>query len=260
MPENNEALELVSKSNWTSKALLYLKNVFITEYDLKSGGLSIIKENRLLNDDVITKLDALEKRNRNVVIGKLQLKYPDLSAKMVEGFTDARKKFVETNGIRADQILSIKKDAIFIINPSGIKEQITDNLLFRAKNTYTSYLNIGRKEFYYSPSLEFLDVKGLPDETVEKQKAFILSDMRTFMRQAEKITTPEMFASLREYQGRYLKRELPIETYRNLETGKFEFDGYESDETDQSEIESVDIKGNYLNYVLPMIRQILLLD
>jgi hypothetical protein len=260
MLENQDAIDLVEKSNWTSKALLYLKNVFITEYDLKSGGLSVIKENSLLNNDVIEKLSSMEKEKRNIIIGKLQIKYPDLSAKMVEGFASARKTFVDKNNIKADQILSIKKDALFLINPKGIIEQVTPNLLFRAKNTYTSYLNINRKEFYYSPSLEFLEVKGIPDEIVQKQNEYLLKDMLRFMRQAEKITAPVLFSSLREYQSKYLKRELPTETYRNLENGKFSFDGYDMDEIDAEDIENVDISKNYTEYVLPMIRQLLLLD
>ena len=82
------------KSNYTNKNILYLKNVSITEYDLKSGGFNVIREFKLLPEDKIKLLETYEKDKRNIVIGKIQAKSSKLSKEMVEGFGKARAKFV----------------------------------------------------------------------------------------------------------------------------------------------------------------------
>jgi hypothetical protein len=255
-----EAEQLVEKSNWTSKALVYLKNVKITEYDLKDGGLSVITEYNLLTPDVIAKLKAIEKEKRNIVIGKLQAKYPKLSEEMVVGFKEARKAFVIRNSISSDKILSIKKDALFIINGINVQEQITPNLLFRGKNMYSSYLNLNKREFYFSPFNQDLDIKGLSEDVISKQSEYLLKSIKTFMRLAEKVQKDVLFDTLKDFQAKYLSKELDPEYYRNLDTGKFLFGEYEMDECFADWKGTLDISYNYINYVLPMIKQLLLLN
>lgn len=251
-------IDLKSKSNWTNKNIQYLKNILISEYDLRAGGLSVIKENHLLKQEQIDKLSEMDKIKRNIIIGKLQAKSQTLTKEMVEGFGDARAKFANLNNLKEDDILSIKKDALFLINKPSLQTTVSNNLTFVCKNTYSSYINISNKEFYFSILTRQLDVKGISEECKKMQEKFLLNDIAKILAQSEKISKEQIFTNLKKYRSDYLNRKLPIETYRNLETGLFTLeDGYEMDTVDDSFIDQVDIAYNYIYYILPLIKIIL---
>lgn len=250
-------MDIKTKSNWINPDYVYWKNVQIVEYDIKDGGLSIIKENKLLDQPLIDKLISQEKEIRNINIGKIQAKDKDLSKNMVEGFGDARERFVNNNNIAEVNILSVKKDAIFLINPKNINGIISENIEFRKKETYTSYLYINRKEFLYSAKTKGLTIKGFTQESKEYQKNFLLKDIKKFMRQAESVEPEVLFKSLKTYRENYLNKKLPTETYRNLDTGMYLIDGYEMSECDDSYIDKLDISYNYITYILPIIRELI---
>lgn len=250
-------MNVIEHSNWTNKKIEYIKNVNITEYDLQDGGLSVIKEYKLLNDKYINQLVTMEKEKRNIVIGKLQAKLRNLSSNMVLGFGKARQLFVDTNNILDDDILSIKKDAMFIINRHHIITKISENLNFRIKNAYSSYINLNRKEFFWSSILRELIVKGLSDEVKELQKDFLLKNIGQFLNQSEKIQKEQLYENLKKYRSDYLNRKLPIETYRNLDTGLYTIDDFEINTADNEYIEMVDISYNFINYINPLIQRLM---
>lgn len=249
-------INVLLKSNWTNKEIKYLKNVSIVEYDLQSGGLNIIKQFKLLPQEKINQLESFDKEKRNIAVGKLQIKDKDFSKKLVECFGTARSMFIEKNNIPDTQILSIKKDAIFLINCFNINGKVSEFLNFRNKNRYSSYMRINEKEFYFSADKD-LDVKGLSEEAYDYQKDFLLADIKMFLNQNEKITPDILFNNLVEYRRKYLNKELPLETYRNLDTGVFEFDNFSLKEIDESLKDNLDISYNYKNYLMPFFQIIM---
>ena len=147
---------------------------------------------------------------------------------------------------------------MFLINCYNVNGQVSDNLLFRPKNTYSSYMYINRKEFYFTSKTRQLDTKGFSEEVRNKQADYIFKDFSKFMLLSEKGDEKKLMDALALYQTMYLNKELPVETYRNLDTGMFEYGGqFEMDTIDEDYIEDVDVSYNYMTYVLPMI-QILL--
>lgn len=65
-------MSISSKANYTSKEILFVYNSRIDEYDMKSAGFSIIKQNNLLPAETIHQLERLDKQTRNIEIGKLR--------------------------------------------------------------------------------------------------------------------------------------------------------------------------------------------
>lgn len=251
---------VLEKSNWTNKEIKYIKNVTITEYDMKDGGMSIIKEYKLLPDEKIKELDSLEKEEKNIRIGKIQAKSKDLTKNMVQSFGKARELFVTKNNIPDDCILSIKKDALFIVNWPVKATQISENINFRPKHKYSSYMILNNKEFYFSFS--GLTVKGFSEENLESQEKYLLSDISNFLNQAEKIQPDLIFNNLKKYSSKYLNKELPIETYRNIDTNEFDIHSeyigdYSMKDIDESFLSDLDISHNYMYYILPMIKNIM---
>lgn len=222
----------------------YLFNTDIFEYDMKDAGFSLIKEFNLLDKSTIDKLSKQDKNTRKVNIGKIQKNNPELVKSLNNAFKEARRLFFEANQIENNDLISIKKDAIFICKLCKFQE-FGKNINFRPKNSYTSYINIGRRiEFYYNS--DKLDVKGLSDENYEKHKDYLIKFISQFIKSVEsgnKIATIKM---LRNFIDSYKWKELDIGYYRTFDNksvfkvieGDIEFDRYQN-------VDELDITYNF---------------
>lgn len=250
-------MSIIERSNWTNPNIDYLENAHIIEYDMKSGGLSVIKEFGLLDDKYIDKLENMDKQHRDIVMGKMQILIPGMAKKLVEGFTKARQMFAAANNIDERKILSIKKDALFMVDSDIKTVQVTPNILFRPKNQYSSYANLNGKELYYSELKPNLDLKGFSEDVKNLQQNYLFKDFRRLMKQREILAADTMFDVLQNYRKSYLERYLDINNYRNLDSGNFDMPGFSSDSADETMLETLNISHNYIYYVLPFITNIL---
>lgn len=249
---DKSAVALAEKTSYTNKEIKYLRNVEISEWDIKSAGLSVLKYRKLVPDEMIKEFEAMDKKTRTIKEGLLQKKNPEIAREILETLAKARQAFIAANGIPEKAILSIKKDALFLIDQHPTVSKIKE-FEFRQKNIYTSYLNIGGKEFYYSSKTDGLDVKGLSEETRIAQKDYLLNDIRNFMKMGEKLDGTQMFNALKSYRAKYLNRKLPLETYGNMnDDGLFRIGDYSLKVCGPNELEHIDITQNYINYLLPI--------
>jgi hypothetical protein len=247
---------IAEKTNYLNKEIVYLRNTVITEYDIKSAGFTVIKTKNLLPSEEILELESVEKLERNIRIGKRILQYPKISEEIINTLADIRKDFAVFNQLKEDDILSIKKDALFIIKKSPSTLNIK-GFEFRKKESYTSYLYLNKKEFYYSSITGKMDIKGLHEESKILHENFLLKDIKKFIEFGEKLTDVQMYNSLKSYRTKYLNRQLPVDTYRDIETGKFSMGDYQLDNISEDMLASVDISQNYINYILPLIQNMI---
>ena len=166
------------KTTWLNPMIEYLFNDEIIEYDIRDAGFSLIKEFKLLPSDKIMELERMGKGfNRHVAIGKLQRDDKEFSKALNDRFADARRTFINVNHISDNNIVSVKKDAIFLIGTvSKLKFGMVE---FDNKNSYTSYVrfsHINNLELYYHDN-EF-DVKGMSDSSVDKHRLWMLEFLR----------------------------------------------------------------------------------
>jgi len=245
------AQEIAEKTNYLNKDIVYLKNTNITEYDIASAGFTVIKFKKLLPEAEIAELEKVSKYERNVRIGKRIIQYPNISIEIIQTLEKARKAFVLVNEILPEEILTIKKDAIFLIKKVPTIFQIKE-FLFREKGNYTSYCYINKKEFYYSSTTETLDIKGFSQKVNEEQKEYLIKDIKNFLRLSEKITSDQMFSILKSYRAKYLNRELNKESYRDLDSGMFRIGDFSIDSISQENLADIDISQNYINYLVPL--------
>lgn len=251
------ASKLYERSLYLNPAIDYLFGRTIIEFDMKSAGLNLIKYYELLPDDTIMELERMEKSARNKKIGIIQRDDSVFKERLSKAFIDVRRMFFEYLMLEDDDVLSIKKDAIFLIDPT-IKDTIRfGNIAFIAKNQYTSYLYINRKEFYIDTINKRVDLKGISD--VSSHDDYLLSFFVKFASMNENSNRRDMIARyLVDFIRRYRSKELPIGYYRRLSQdnnyvvyqdsiGEY----IEIDET--TDIDNIDISYNYINYLVPLV-------
>jgi hypothetical protein len=248
-------MSISSKANYTSKEILFVYNSRIDEYDMKSAGFSIIKQNKLLPAETIRQLERLDKQTRNIEIGKLRGKDYALSKGMARGIRSTMEDFIKNNKIDDSSIISIKNDAVFILDT--IPSITTVNgINFVKKNSYTSFLNLNRVEFYYSENSS--DIKGLGPGIQSRQGPYLLNHIIQLIRTKESSSNSSIIKQCAEFDRKYLNKLLPIQYYEELSSQggyKISEDGNTTDMfytlPDEKMKPFIDITYNYLNYILP---------
>ena len=248
---------LYTKSLYLNKEIDYILNCEIREYDLKSAGLSISKQFNLLPKKTIFYLENMGKEARNVEMGMLQ-KDKGFAKALSEGFIEARKLFFEANDLEDYDVLSIKKDAIFIV-----KKQCTNNVIghleFRVKNEYLGYMLLNRNEFYYKNSSHPLDVKGLGKDCEYYHGDYMLDFIHDIFSLAIYAPRISLIKYLTDFISDYRNNRLAYGYYRHLDETNF-YDVIDDEsglmriiDVDDNEDVKLDITYNYFNYLVPIV-------
>lgn len=246
---------LYERHNYLDKNINYLCSREIYEYDMKSAGFNIIKYYKLLSDSKINELEKLHKKKRQIVIGLMLQKDKELSEKLNKGFQNARKMFFEANNLKEEDILSIKKDAIFTLKYCEITG--FGNIEFAVKNYYSSYFYLNKMEFYYNPKTG-IDVKGF-QKNAYLHKDYMLDFIGYFAKLLETADRPIVIKFLKDFIGYYKRKELDIGYYRELNSDSM----YKStirvfDDTLYfnyiGDYDKIDISYNYINYIVPLLQ------
>lgn len=227
----------------------------IIEYDIRSAGFSLIKKYNLLDKNKISYLEKLDKKSRHIQIGLFQKEDKKLNLLLNEKFTEIRKIFFESNNLLDDDILSIKKDAIYTLKSCNNTE--FGDVVFQPKNIYTSYYNINKFEFYSNKNK--LDLKGISDSRLEKHREYFLDFLHSFFNMMEISSKERVIKYLKEFSYYYKSEELDIRYYRELNRESyFRLKNYKLNNEGVGVDEILDknliyIGYNYINYVLPLI-------
>lgn len=251
---------LYRKHNYIDKTLTHIISASIKEYDIKSAGFNMLIAAKALPDKKIEELKAMPKKERNIKIGLMIRKDKNLGKIINDNLVEYRRRFMERNGIPDSNILSIKKDAIFLIN-QPVRSTRFDNVEFVMKNQYSSFYNLRDVEFYYSP--EHLHVKGLGKEVPKQHEKYMLRFLNKLFKQAEMATdTSVVCQTLSAFANDYRNRELKLGYYREMNSSSMykltspydasmEFLIPQAKKIDKP---NIDIRYNYMKYIVPLIR------
>lgn len=256
-------MNLYERDTWLNPDLEYLFGSKIIEYDMKSAGLSLSKEYKLLPDNILADLSTIQdKKERNIRIGLIQRNDAEYRKKLAESFKDARRRFFEANKLDKDSILSIKKDAFFLIDTICKTTEIGE-LKFVPKNTYTSYTHIGKLEFYYNTREWDVDIKGLGqgadlEKIKERHMKHMLDWMLQFARYMEvHMDVEELSAWAVRFIRKYRGRQLDVGYYRELsQLSTYDVDFPEGKmqmmDITPDMLEMTNIEYNYFNIIVPL--------
>ena len=214
------ARTVYTKHNYTRKDVTYIKNTTIIEYDMSNAGINILLTKGLLKQDFVDHLNKMDKLQKNITVGKILQKNPEWNKVMMEEFIAIRKYFMEINELTDDDILSIKKDAIFIIGKRVRNLKLTENYEFKEKNTYDTYLSIMNKEFYVSIDKGEYDVKGFSKKVLSLQEDYFID----FIITALVLDREDIFAKhehIKIFRTKFLNFELEPQFYIDLNEGGY---------------------------------------
>lgn len=257
--------KLYEKDRYLNKELTNLVDCDIIEYDIRQAGYNITKYYKLLPENQIEELSKLSKENKRIRLGLIQRNNKEYKEKLKEAFKNIRKEFFEANEITDNDVLAIKKDAIFLVKPCLTTK--FGNVRFIPKNRYSSYYNLNGLELYFSNKRQILDAKGINDEVLKRHEGFMLEFLKDIFTLNENDPTMEKSTKLlMEFSKEYKSMQLPIEFYREFnENSLFKTHLtmnneskilYISDISEDNEefIGEIDIRFNFINVIMPLVR------
>lgn len=205
---------------------LYLFNNYISHYsniintdlkcyDIKQANINILYDHHIIDDNLYNYLKSIRKIEREVFVGKMA-KNKEISAILENGFVEARKLLFEANNIEDYSVLSIKKDAVYLIEkPLTITK--FNSIDFRLSDEYTSFYRLKNLELYYNGKTDVLDVKGIGDETIETyHKNYFIMLLKAIFKLAENQSLETVLITVKKFITMYLNFELDLECYREF--------------------------------------------
>lgn len=226
---------------------------FIREYDISKANINVLLRSGVISKSQYDYYYNLDRMSRQIQIGLLQ-KDSKIAAALKEGITRAKKEFFMANDIQTYEVLSIKNDAIFLINKIPTITKF-DNIEFVCKNLYTSFYKLQNKEYYYLfdrvNGIENIDIKGMNKDLLELHKDHFLEFLLTVFNSAQTESIEDTLLLLKTFYTNYVNKKLDIGYYRRFDgESRFVFSPiskystFEASYLPESAINDIDISYN----------------
>ena len=206
---------------WTAD-LDALAGVQITEVDMADAGMTVVREERLLDAATVARLEALPKAERAVAVGRLSRdraaagRGASVSERITDGIRRRVEEMLELNEVPADRILSVKRDAVFVLGPPPGRLTLPGGAHFRLKSSYTAFALLGRIELYGVPRRGSCDLKGVPAEKRALHLPYCPQVVLDVLGMVERGDRDGAAGTLRQFREDYVGRRLPAGFYREL--------------------------------------------
>ena len=210
---------LYNKVNYTSD-IHYLTNVFIYEMDISKANINILRSKNLIDQKTYDYLYNAERMVRQIYIGKLERDNKFIVEELKNGNIKTKQLLFESNNIKDYEILSIKNDAVFIVN--RLPEIRDFGLIhFVPKNVYTGFYKIKYMEMYYFynsvNNKEILDIKGVNDSVVESHKDGLYQFFKDIFYALQTSGVDIALRVMKDFYNQYVSRQLNVNYYRSFD-------------------------------------------
>lgn len=194
----------------------------IYEYDIRKANINVLLSLGLIDKEYYDKVDHMDRMERQVEIGYLLKEEPTLYDQLSKGIKSFKKKLFESNGIEDVDIISIKNDAVFI-KDKMLDETKFGNVEFILKNSYTSFIKLGRSlEVYFASDMvnntASIEVKGIRDEVLQSHHQYMASVIVNTLLSLECGDINDALSYITEIYNLYIERKLDIGYYRTFDS------------------------------------------
>ena len=209
---------VVDKSYYTLN-IPYILSRYIREYDISKANINILLYKNYIDINIYDLLYNMEKKEREIYIGKWIQKEPIIQNIISDGILEMRRLFVASNNICDSDILSIKNDAIYIVDKIANVTKF-NNIEFVLKNCYTTYIKLGKYEIYYTfnsvNDTESIDIKGINDNTLYLHENHIISFICQILYELENGNLKNIFSYFNTFFNDYINMKLDLGFYREF--------------------------------------------
>lgn len=237
----------------------YIISQFIYEYDIVKANISILLYKGIISKNEFDYIASLPKGRRNYDLGIMQ-KDKEISKQLSNGLAEMRERFIVENNITDGELLSVKNDALYLINKEPLTT-IFDGVEFIKKNVYNSYFYINKLEIYYYLDIvndvEVIDIKGINDNNLVKHQYYFIELLCSVFESFQTRTIDYTIQLITDIHRKYISKELDIGFYRELNASSaFRItmknnNAFLLDTIDSNNIEYLDV-----NYNLHIIREL----
>lgn len=187
--------------------LQYVFGKNIVEYDMVEASVSVSESYKLLPKEVIEQFRLLPKEKRTRKMGLLQRDDPEFSKKLINCIKETRRKFIETNHIAEDNILSFHSDAVFMLYQPSIKNNI-DGVEFKCKHHWSSYIRYNKIEMFHDDNKDTITYKNIPLDMINMHTLGINIYLLKIFNMMENCDL-SILEYLSKFQKQYLQDKLP---------------------------------------------------
>ena len=190
----------------------------IIEYDIKSANINVLYKAGAIDSECYDHLNRLPKHNREVAIGKMMVKDPNLHNILIDRLRYYRGLLFESNSIKDDEVVRIAKDAVFIRRLYDLKCTEFDGIIFRPKLVAQSMIKLGSIlvfSSYNTMDQINIEVRGL-GKHVDLHQNGLLVVIANVMYLIDKVSIKDAIRYLQEEYMRYVSYQSPIEYYREF--------------------------------------------
>lgn len=248
---------MINKSFYTKPVLYMLNEIY--EYDMSKANISILLSYGCIDQQEYDRLLSLNKKDRQISVGKMS-KNKDIIKVLIKGFEESREKFILSNNINDDEILSIKKDALFILKRACNLD--FDEIHFALKNYYQIYIYCKGLEIYYGEDRDdyIIDIKGINDEKLSMHQNGYLNVLSRILSMIIHGNIPDAVSEWVSFMNLYKDRKLPIQYYRefNAMSGYKLLNGYIIPDCNDISLINPSYNDEFNRFFLNVITQIYL--
>jgi hypothetical protein len=157
---------------------------------------------------------------RQVYVGKLQKESTEVTKILKQGIIESKKLLFEANNLQDRDVLSIKNDAVFVINKQ-LQNRKFGLIEFMPKGLYTSFYKLrGLEAYYYYNNMnkdEYIDIKGISDTKLVLHENYFLQLLKDIFYSIQ-INGPEIsLRMLKDAYIEYISYKMPVEYYRKFD-------------------------------------------
>lgn len=216
------------KMLWTNESIQFVFHAHVQEYDMEAASVSVCEHDKLLSTEMIEELKLMPKSQRTVKMGKLQRDDKRFSENLLAGIRNIRKKFIETNNLTEDDIISLHSDACFINTNKNIITNI-EGVNFRKKHDWNAYIRYNGIEMFYKNDIKnnYIDYKNIPDDLVKQHTLGFDIYLKKVFGYLENYDE-NVFRYLNKFQKQYLSNQLSEFYYNPFgRNGQYKFSNLE---------------------------------
>lgn len=207
---------------YIAKDIPFILNKYIREYDMSKANISVLLQAGAISKELYDTLYNAPRMVRQCTIGDMELRDPNITKIKKDGIAYYKKLFFESNDIQDQDVLSIKNDAIFLINKIPTVTQFDDYINFKFKNEYTSYYNLNGIELYYYyhriNQNEYISVKGINDSRLVLHANYFLEFLLAIFQTAQIEPIKDVIEFGNKFYQEYINMNLDVNFYRNFDS------------------------------------------